>query len=291
MPGQTSIPHTNVICVGNQKGGVGKTTNTIQIASALAAMGRKCLVIDLDMTAGATKCLGAPTEGWLSAYEMVTGAEDPEGCVIDDHDEEIRLPQNLHLIPSSRKLAQLDVYLSQNLWITPQDILLGPVGRLRGRYDYIFLDTPPNVTRTTTPALKAADYIILSALPDDLAIKGLDEALVDISNAQKYGNPRLVLLGVVIGCVTEPKTRLARHLIKYVDRTFVVNGRSLKFEPEITRSVTLQEAQRLHQTVFDYAPTHKVAEQYRQIAVEVERRIEALRIGVAAPQLETVSNA
>ena len=92
---------THVIALGNQKGGVGKTTNTINIAAALGELGRTSLIIDLDMTAGATKSLGAPTEGWISTFELLTGAEDAEGTIIGDDEKEVSLPPNIHLVPSA----------------------------------------------------------------------------------------------------------------------------------------------------------------------------------------------
>ena len=158
--------NTVVIAVGNQKGGVGKTTNTIQLAGALAERGRRSLVIDLDMTSGATKALHAPTEGWISSFELLTGAENAEDTIITNEETEVALPPNIHLVPSSRKLAELDTFLALNPWLNHQDLLIGPINRLRGKYDYIFLDTPPQKTKTTIPALKVADYAVLSAMPD-----------------------------------------------------------------------------------------------------------------------------
>ncbi|HMO66863.1 MAG TPA: ParA family protein, partial [Verrucomicrobiota bacterium] len=148
--------NTVVIAVGNQKGGVGKTTNTIQLAGTLAERGRRSLIIDLDMTSGATKALRAPTEGWNSSFELLTGTENAEDTIIRDDEPEVPLPPNVHLVPSSRKLAELDPFPLQNPWVVPQDLLLAPITRLRGQYDYVFLDTPPQKTKTTIPALKAA---------------------------------------------------------------------------------------------------------------------------------------
>ena len=265
---------THVIVVGNQKGGVGKTTNTINIAAALSELGRTSLIIDLDMTAGATKSLGAPTEGWISSFELLTGAEDAEGTIIGDNERKVALPPNIHLVPSSRKLAELDTFLASNPWVTHQDLLLKPIRRLRGRYDYIFLDTPPQVTKTTVPALKAADFAILSTMPDHLAIAGIADALRDIATAKKYGNPRLVLLAVIVCAIPQPKTRLARQLIQYVEQSCIgPDEQSLKFKTEITRTVVIQEAQRLAKTIFQYDPSHLVADQYRTVALELEERI------------------
>lgn len=268
---------THVIALGNQKGGVGKTTNTINIAAALGDLGRTSLIVDLDMTAGATKSLGAPTEGWISSFELMTGAEDAEGTIIGDEEKEVTLPPNIHLIPSSRKLSELDTFLASNPWIVHQDLLLEPISHLRGRYDYIFLDTPPQVTRTTVPALKAADFVILSAMPDHLAIAGLGDALRDIASAKRYGNSSLTLLAVILCAIPKPKTRLARQLVQYVEESCTSpDGRSLKFSTDISRTVVLQEAQRISQTIFQYNPTHHVVDEYRAVANELEDRIAAL---------------
>ncbi len=274
---------TVVIAVGNQKGGVGKTTNAIHLASALAERGRLALIIDLDMTSGATKALRAPTDGWISSFELLTGSEAAEDTIITDAEPEVPLPPNVHLIPSSRKLAELDMFLAQNPWVVQQDLLIEPIRALRGRYDYIFLDTPPQKTKTTVPALKAADFVILSAMPDHLAVSALGEALQDIATAQQYANAKLMLLGVVVCALPRPKTRLSRQLVSYVERTCIdPSGRTLKFATEISRSVVVQEAQRLGKTILQYQPTHLVAGEYRELAMEVESRLSGIRTGEAS---------
>lgn len=287
---QRSERKTAVIAVGNQKGGVGKTTNTIQLAGALSERGRLSLIIDLDMTSGATKALRAPTEGWNSSFELLTGTENAEDTIIRNDEEEVPLPPNVHLVPSSRKLAELDTFLAQNPWVIQQDLLVEPINRLRGHYDYIFLDTPPQKTKTTIPALKVADFVLLTAMPDHLAVSALSEALQDIATAQKRANPNLMLIGVVVCAMPRPKTRLARELCSYVERTCVdPQGHTLKFKTEIARSVVLQEAQRMGKTIFQYQGDHLVADQYRTAARELEERIEALRSTSAAPAGEVVN--
>jgi chromosome partitioning protein len=279
---------TAVIAVGNQKGGVGKTTNTIQLAGALTERGRCSLIIDLDMTSGATKALRAPTDGWISSFELLTGAENALDTIITNDEPEVPLPPGVHLVPSSRKLAELDTFLAQNPWVIHQDLLVEPIARLRGHYDYIFLDTPPQKTKTTIPALKVADYVILTAMPDHLAVSALGEALLDISTAQKRANPHLALLGVIVCAIPRPKTRLSRELVAYVERTCVdPQGQTLMFASEITRSVVLQEAQRAGKTIFQYQADHPVADQYRALAVEMEARLAQL----SQPKPEAAANA
>lgn len=269
--------YAHVICVGNQKGGVGKTTNCVQLAAAFTERGKKCLIIDLDMTAGATKSLKAPTQGWNDSFDLITGPENARDAVIDNNDPDVKLPPNLHLVPGSGRLKDLEQYLHEHEWVVHQDMLLGPIEQLRRDYDYIFLDTPPQSTKTTIPALKASDFAILSAMPDRLAIEALGEAIQQIITAQHGPHPDLVLLGVVLCAIPRPKTRLARALIESLAQAGQIDEDiPLKFETEIARTVVLQEATQIGQTIYQYSPGHEVAEQYLELADEVEERIAKL---------------
>ena len=273
---------TRVLAIGNQKGGVGKTTNCIHLAGALAELGRSSLIIDLDMTAGATKSLRAPTEGWVDVFDLLTGA-DPEECIIDEQEEEVPLPRGSNLIPASEKLAELDNWLSrpENQFVIHQDILLRPIEKLRGRYDYVWLDTPPQYTKTMIPALKAADYALLSAMPDQLAVQAIGPAVRYVVKAQEGPNPDLVFLGVIMNAMPRPMTRLASSLVSEVEKA----APGLKFSTELPRTVVLQEATKAGQTIVEYQPDHVIAEQYRKLARELEERI-ALIEGPGEPSVE-----
>src|SRR3954449_7578651 len=188
MEDQQKKLSTRVIAVGNQKGGVAKTTNTVHLAAALGELGRKCLIIDLDMNQGATRHLGIPSEAFLGTYEMLIGEEEPEDVIITNEDEGVELPKNVDLISARRNLENVDKALLQtNKFVITQDVLVEPLKSLYGKYDYIFLDTAPNANTPTIAAYKAAKWFILSALPDPLAISGLTDALVDIHTAQRHG--------------------------------------------------------------------------------------------------------
>ena len=144
---------THIVALGNQKGGVGKTTNTVHIAAGLAELGRRCLIMDLDMNHGATRHFGVSAEAFLDTFEVLVGDEDPSDVILTSEDEDIELPENIHLIPARRKLEKIDQALAaKNKFVVSQDILLQPLSTLKGRYDYIFLDTAPN---STTPTIAA----------------------------------------------------------------------------------------------------------------------------------------
>jgi len=146
------------------------------------------------------------------------------------------------------------------------------------KYDFLILDTPPQITKTSLPAFKVADYVILSATPEGLAVDGLADAITDINNAQRAGNRRLQLLGVLFCSFAKGRgqTRLSRKLIEYVESNLKrTDGSSFKFDTDIHRSVTIQEAQQVGQSVIEYAPESVPSEQYRDLAKEVLARIAA----------------
>jgi chromosome partitioning protein len=285
---------THIVAVGNQKGGVGKTTNTVNLSAALAELGRKCLIWDLDMNHGATRHFGVSPDAFLGSFEVLTGAEDPSGVILtpEEMTEEdgVSLPPNIHLIPANRKLEKIDqALMTQNKFIVMQDVLIKPLQSLMGQYDYVFLDTAPNATTPTVAAYKASRWFILSAMPDPFAIAGLNDALTDIQGAQQNGNPTLQLLGVIISGV-DNRTRLATTIVDYVDKAFSPDGKkSAKFNTTISRSTVVPESQKVGQTLMQSAPAHKVTEQYRALAREVEARITELT-RPAQPKVEVTIN-
>jgi chromosome partitioning protein len=275
MDGADKQRRTHIIAVGNQKGGVGKTTNSVHIAAALGEMGRKCLIIDLDANQGSTRHLGVPSTSFLGTYEVLIGEEQPLDVIITNGEDDVEIPKNVDLIPASRKLESIEDALRQHSkFIVEQDILIKPLRTLQGQYDYIFLDTAPNANAPTVAAYKAARWFILAAMPSPFAIAGLNDALTDIQDAQNNGNPDLEVLGVVLAGVDGRHTRLATALIDYVEKTFRFgDDTSAKFKTVISRSVVIDEAQRAGKTLFDTHPDHKVTDQYRSIAKEVEARL------------------
>ncbi|MHC1763392.1 MAG: ParA family protein [Verrucomicrobiia bacterium] len=290
---------TRVIAVGNQKGGVGKTTNTVHIARALAEVGRKVLIIDLDMNHGATRHFGVEPEAFLGSFELMVGVEEPQNLVLsaEDKQEGVSLPVNVDLIPAARKLERIDQAISaKSKFVTPHEVLRAPLNALRGTYDYIFLDTAPNATLPTLAAYMNADYFILSAMPDPFAIAGLNDALRDIMDAKERGNSELVLLGVVISGV-DKRTSLANTLSDFVEQSFRIgqSADSVKFKSTIGRSTVIPQTQKVGKTLFETHSTHKVTDEYRALAVEIETRLQRIEhpdaaLAEVAPVVQEVVN-
>jgi chromosome partitioning protein len=264
-----------VIAVGNQKGGVGKTTNTVHIARSLVELGKKTLIIDLDMNHGATRHLGIEPEAFFGAFDMLVGDEPAENLAITHEEEEANVPEGLAIIPASRKLEGIDQAIaSKSKFVTPRDVLAGPLSSLRKMYDYIFLDTAPNATLPTLAAYMVADYFILSAMPDPFAIAGLNDAMRDIMDARERGNHQLSILGVIVSGV-DKRTSLANTLSDFVERSFRASpeGESIKFKTSIGRSTVIPLCQKAGKTLFETHGAHKVTDEYRALAREIEDRL------------------
>jgi len=282
MTKESAPRRARVIAVGNQKGGVGKTTVSVHLATALAERGSKCLIWDLDMNCGATRHFGIPADmPVLGTFEVLKGDEDPLDVVVAHGDiEGIEMPNNVELIPARRNLEGIDAVLAAQdkyKFDNPKDILRPIVQELRSVYDYIFLDTAPNLTTPTMAAYKAADYFLLSAFPESFAIDGLRAALEDIATVRSHGNPTLRLIGIVLSAVDGRTSRLKRELLAYVKETFDRGDPFMQgYNTTIARTTYISGSQKLGKTMFQTYPTHRVTDQYRALAREVEDRLNAI---------------
>lgn len=280
-----SIRQTHVIAVGNQKGGVGKTTNTVHIAAALGRRGKKCLIWDLDMNHGATLHLGVPPEAFDGTFMVLANERTPDEVIIGQEEPDVELPENVHLIPSSRDLEKLEAVLAaKDRFYDPRRILVKPIDSLRGRYDYIFLDTAPNATAPTIASYVAADWFLISVIPESFALNGMREALKDIRRArQPELNPNLKLLGIVVSGLDQRIT-LARQYTAEIHSLFSVEGSpSRMFETTISRAAVVPRAQKIGKTLFQTDPGHRLSRQFMSLATEIEQRVESLK-AAAAPE-------
>lgn len=267
-----------LIAVGNQKGGVGKTTNSVNIAAALGQGGYRCLVIDLDPAAGATKHLGVPVNSFAGCLELLTTDEPLANLVLTE-----RMPAGVHLIPSRPQLSELDSMLSK--FTDRSSILIRPVAEARERYDFIILDTAPAPAATTTvAAYSTAEWFLLSAFPHPLSLGGLTEAFNDIADVRRHRNPRLEILGVVFTNVDGRATRLRGQLEAVVAQS--LPGR--QFETSISQAVILPDLSGRGKTLFQH-PQYlhlNVARQYLRLAAEIEHRVlnrEEFLVGTLPP--------
>ena len=178
MNGLETIWGGIVIAVGNQKGGVGKTTTAVHVASGLANRGHHTLLWDLDPSAGATKHLGLTPDAYPGSLELLLGDLTPEEAPITASNDELWLPERLDIIPSKRRLETVDSEIAarSRFW-NRLDILNQPLQALRQTYDIIVLDTPPStVLSPSLAAYASSDWFLLAAMPDPLSVTGLADA-------------------------------------------------------------------------------------------------------------------
>lgn len=255
----------SVIAIGNQKGGVGKTTNTVHIAAALGQRGRRCLIIDLDPAAGATKHLGVPVNSFAGSLELLTTDEAVGSLAIASG-----MPDGVQLIASRPQLSEIDSLLSK--YVDRTRILDTAIAEARSSFDYVFLDTGPSAAfATTVAAYSVAEWFLLSAFPHLLSLGGLTEAFNDIADVRRHRNPTLEVLGVVFCNVDGRAKRLRAQLESVVCEA--LPGR--RFCTAIAQAVILPEVSGRGRTLFQVprAARSTVADQYLSLAEEVEHRV------------------
>ncbi len=263
-----------VIAVGNQKGGVGKTSNTLHLAAALGELGKKALVIDLDGNCGATRGFGLGTD-WLGTFEALMGQEPEELIVRSDPVEGTELPENVELLPARRNLESFEEeFRRTNKFLEPSATLKPVLDKLRPNYDFIFLDTAPNASAPTVASYRSADWFILSTEPAKLSVEGLTDALMDIQAVREQGNSGLRLLGVIM-CKVRAGTRIASTYMDRIKREFAAAGELGAFDTPIAMATAIENASDQGKTLFQTDPQHKVADEYRALAQEVLKRLEA----------------
>lgn len=289
--------HGRVVAFGNQKGGVTKTSTIVNLAAVFSEMDYKVLVWDLDVNCGCTRLFGVP-EGInvYGTFEVMTGDEGPLDVVIRPGDlETVTLPENVHLIAAHTRLEDIEGVLEgkQGPFEKPWEILRKPIASLKSEYDIILLDTSPSMTIPTKAAYMAADYFILTAVPERLAIEGLVNAVRYIQHAQNSGNPNLKLMGVVMNQVPGRATRLSRILMAEVDGIFGPKRGvyARRYETSISSSTIVPSVQQSGRTLIEAAPDHKVTGQYRALAKEMMDRFDTLDQEVASVPAAQVAGA
>jgi len=259
------MPLGIVIAVGNQKGGTGKTTNSVHLAAALGIRGYRCLIIDLDPAAGATRHLGVPENSFAGTLELLTTDETVQTLAITEN-----LPRGVHLVSSRPQLSELDTLLSK--FVDRTCILDRPLALARQLYDFVFLDTPPAAAALTTVAAYASsEWFLLSAFPHPLSLGGLSEAFNDIADVRAQRNPELEVLGIVFTNVDGRTTRLKAELDAVVKDSMPRR----RFRTVISQAIIIPTLSGKGKTLFQ-VPNHDrlpVARQYKQLAAEVEYRV------------------
>jgi chromosome partitioning protein len=249
-------PVARIYAFANQKGGVGKTTSTINLAACLAEAGERALVVDLDPQANATSGLGMRANG-SSSYDLLDGAP------LRDLAKPTRW-ENLFLVPSRPELAGAAVELSQRA--DGDRYLAEALARPEG-FDFVLLDCPPSLGPLTVNALAASDRVVVPVQAEYYALEGLAQLVRSIELVKARLNPRLAIAGVLI-TMADTRTTLARDVEREVRSHFG----DLVFSSVVPRSVRVAEAPSHGLPVTHYDRRSRGAEAYWKVAMELVER-------------------
>jgi chromosome partitioning protein len=245
-----------VYAFANQKGGVGKTTTTVNLAACLAEAGERALVVDLDPQANATSGLGMRANG-TSSYDLLDGAPLVELA------KPTAFP-NLYLVPSKPELAGAAVELARR---DDGDRFLAESLTAANAFDFVFLDCPPSLGPLTVNALAASDRVVVPVQAEYYALEGLAQLMHSINLVKSRLNPKLAIAGVLI-TMSDARTKLAEEVEREVRRHFG----SLVFETVVPRSVRVAEAPSHGLPVTHYDRRSRGAEAYWKVAMELVQR-------------------
>lgn len=250
-----------IITVANQKGGVGKTTTTINLAAAVANKGFKTLLIDLDPQANSSMSYVDVRQVEKSMFDVLVSEELGIREVI------VSTPvANLSLAPSRIALAKLESKLIGE--IDGHYRLKDRIADLINEYDYVFIDTPPTLGMITVNALVASTHVLVPIQSSYFALEGTDDLLETIEKIKSRPNPNLQLLGVVI-TMHDKRTTLSKDIHDQIQQVF---GDRL-FRTTITKSIRLEESPAYKESIFSFAPRSSGAMEYYSLSEEILSRV------------------
>ncbi|MEI6255080.1 MAG: AAA family ATPase [Planctomycetota bacterium] len=275
------------IAVANQKGGVGKTTTSVNLAVALARAGRRVCLVDLDPQAHATLHAGVmPGSYSTSAYDVLVSGQPLATAIVPAGKNLCVVPSHIDLSAVEMALAARsgrELILRQRIEADPRCTPGAFAADGAEPFDYMVIDCPPSLGLLSLNAMAAVDEVLLPLQPHFLALHGLSKLLETIELVAEHVNPRLRLLGVVL-CMYEAGTRLAGEVGRDVQAFFgsaeqrhPAWGSAQVFQTKVRRNIRLAEAPSFGQSIFDYAPDSYGAADYAALAAEIDQAAAVVR--------------
>lgn len=250
-----------IIAIANQKGGVGKTTTTVNLSTALAKKGKKVVLIDADPQGNATSGVGVDKDVEISTYDMLVDEIEVEKVIVNTQ------IKNLKICPSNMNLAGAEVQLVSMM--SREQRLKEKLDKIKEDYDYIFIDCPPSLGLITLNALTAANSVLIPVQCEYFALEGLGQLMSTINLVKKHLNKELAIEGAVL-TMYDIRTNLANQVVKEVKKYF----NDAVYKTVIPRNVKLSEAPSYGLPIIIYDPKSKGAKAYDKFSKEFLKKNE-----------------
>ena len=251
---------SRIIAIANQKGGVGKTTTSINLSASLALLNKKVLLIDLDPQCNATTGIGI-NKGEIekSIYNVLNDTSTIEETIVKTK------YKNLYVLPANINLAGIDIELEhKESNISKSEQLKYHINKIKDQYDYIIIDCPPSLGIITTNALTASDSVIIPVQCEFFALEGITQLLKAIMYTQANLNPNLAIEGVLL-TMLDVRTNLGLEVVEEIRKYF----KDKVYNTIIPRLIRLTEAPSHGKPIIAYDPKSRGSEAYLNLAKEV----------------------
>ena len=251
-----------IIAIANQKGGVGKTTTSVNLAASLGALEKKVLLIDADPQANASSGLGIDVDSVaIGSYQLIEHSAEAKEAIVASN------APNVDIIPAHIDLVAIEIELVDKE--EREYMLKKAIGHLKSEYDYILIDCAPSLGLLTLNALTAADSVIIPIQCEYFALEGLGKLLNTIKSVQKIHNSALDIEGMLL-TMFDSRLRLSNQVVEEVQKHFS----DMVFDTIIQRNVRLGEAPSYGESIINYDVSSKGAVNYLSLAKELIKKNE-----------------
>jgi chromosome partitioning protein len=246
-----------IIAIANQKGGVGKTTTSINLAASLGILDKKVLLIDADPQANASSGLGIDVESVeIGTYQIIEHSNTPEEAIVKSS------ATNVDVIPAHIDLVAIEIELVDKE--NREYMMKTALASIKDNYDYIIIDCAPSLGLLTLNALTAADSVVIPIQCEYFALEGLGKLLNTIKSVQKVHNPELDIEGLLL-TMFDSRLRLSNQVVEEVQKHF----NDMVFKTLIQRNTKLSEAPSFGESIISFDATSKGAANYLSLAEEI----------------------